>query len=307
MPAEAPSGRQFEIHHGDQRAVIVEVGATIREYTVGQATVLDGFDASAMADGGRGQPLLPWPNRLADGQYEFDGQALQLPIDELSRRNASHGLTRWLSWRVTNHQQHQVTLSHVIHPRPGYPFTLALEIEYALSEMGLAVQTTAHNRGTRALPYGAGFHPYVTVGTPRIDHALLKLPARSVLAVDERLIPTGDRRDVSGTELDFRTARVIAEQRIDACFADLQRDPDGRTRVELCRQDSQRAVTLWMDDAFKYIQVFTGDTLAPHRRRQSIAIEPMTCPPNAFRSGVDLVRIEPEQRHTGGWGIFTTR
>src|SRR6266566_1670014 len=123
---EAPSGRQFELTAGQQRAVIVEVGGGLREYAVDGQPLLDGYAIDAMADGGRGQPLLPWPNRLADGRYVFGGRTLQLPIDELERRNASHGLTRWQNWNVLEQAADRVRLGLVVHPRPGYVFTLAL-------------------------------------------------------------------------------------------------------------------------------------------------------------------------------------
>src|SRR5258707_11457460 len=100
---EAPSGRQFELRSGRQRAVVVEVGGGLREYEVDGQPVLDGYGVDAMADGGRGQPLLPWPNRIADGQYEFGGTRLQLPIDEVSRHNAAHGLTPWGNWDAPPH------------------------------------------------------------------------------------------------------------------------------------------------------------------------------------------------------------
>jgi len=301
--AEPPSGQQVELRHGSQRAVIVEVGGGVRAYSVDGRAVLDGFAVDRMADGGRGQPLLPWPNRLADGQYTWDGRQLQLPIDELGRRNASHGLTRWLSWSIASQSDHSVTMRHVIHPRPGYPFTLAVEIVYELGESGLVVRTIAHNIGSEALPFGLGFHPYLTVGTPSIDVAQLRLPAAEVLDVDERMLPTGSRRSVANTEIDFRVARCIGTQRLDHCFSGLERDSDGHARVVLCAPADGVVASLWLDSSFKYVQVFTGDTLAEDRRRRGIAIEPMTCPPNAFRSGTDVVRIEPDQTFTSVWGI----
>src|SRR5262249_2698933 len=158
---------------------------------------------------------------------------------------------------------------------------LALEIEYILSDEGLSVLTSAHNRGAQALPYGVGFHPYLTVAGGRIDASTLRLPARRVLDVDERLIPTGNERDVDGTDIDFREDRAIGTQTLDPCFTDLVRDVDGLARAVLYAADGRRSVTLWLDQSFHYLQVFSGDTLAAERRRCGLALEPMTCPPNA--------------------------
>src|SRR5689334_1443360 len=145
---EPPTGAQFEIRYAGQRAVVVEVGAGLREYAVNGHAVLDGFAVENMPDGARGQPLLPWPNRLADGRYNFNGRAHQLPIDEIGRNNASHGLTRWLNWTLVSHTDSRVELQHTIHPRPGYPFTLALRLVYAVDANGLSITTQAQNLGT---------------------------------------------------------------------------------------------------------------------------------------------------------------
>jgi galactose mutarotase-like enzyme len=177
-------GEAYQITCGAQRATVVEVGAALREWQVGELPVLDGFSRDERAEGGRGQPLLPWPNRIRDGQYEFNGQTHRLPIDEVPHNNAIQGLTRWLSWLLMQHTTSCIRPGLTIHPRPGYPFVLMLEIAYLLGDGGLRVQTTARNAGDRALPFGAGQHPYLTVGTPQIDDASLLLVAGSHLEMD---------------------------------------------------------------------------------------------------------------------------
>ena len=184
MPSEPPSGQQVELRAGAQRAVVVEVGGGLREYEVDGQPVLDGYPVDAMVRGGRGAPLLPWPNRLADGAYEFDGQRLQLPIDELAHHAAIHGLTRWRSWTVTTAEVDRASFETTVRPQPGYPFTLGLRISYQLAHSGLTVQTTATNRGTQRLPFGAGQHPYLTVGTPLVDTAVLATSATTRVELD---------------------------------------------------------------------------------------------------------------------------
>jgi aldose 1-epimerase len=304
MANQPPSGRQLEIRHANQRAVVVEVGGGLREYDFDGQPILDGYPLGRMADGGRGQPLLPWPNRLLDGQYEFDGQHLQLPLEEVARHNAIHGLTRWLNWTAVEHARDRVRLALSVHPRPGYPFTLQLSIEYSLSEAGLSVHTTAHNVGQRRLPFGAGQHPYLTVGTPLVDAAVLRVPAARRLQLDpQRLIPTGQLVPVQDSELDFRKLQPIGPAILDACFTDLERDADGLARVVLGDPASGRAAVVWMDSQYRYVQAFSGDTLSPERRRRGLAVEPMTCPPNAFRTGTDLIVLQPEETITLSWGI----
>lgn len=301
-----PTGTQWEIRHGAQRAVAVEVGAALREYAIDDQPILDGFLKEHMPDGARGQPLLPWPNRLADGRYEFGGQSLQVPIDEVARNNASHGLTRWLNWRLIAQSDSRVELGLVVHPRPGYPFALGLNITYLLDAAGLTVHTSAQNLGPEALPFGAGQHPYFTVGTATVDTALLRVPAETRLEVDEqRRLPTRRRLPVDGTEFDFRGARPIGAMQLDDCFTELTRGHDGRAQVNFSAPDGRRKLTVWMKDPYRYVQVFSGDTLAPARRRQGLAIEPMTCPPNAFRTGTDVITIEPGASIELEWGVTT--
>ena len=261
--------------------------------------MVDGYEADELAASGRGQLLIPWPNRIEDGTYEFDNRRHQLPLDEPERQNAIHGLVRWSAWRIAERETDSAALEYVQHAQPGYPFSLALRVEYRLSDNGLTVQTTATNIGAETAPYGMGAHPYLAVGGGLVDAAELKVPAGSVLEANERGIPVG-AAPVQGTDLDFREMRAIGAMKLDHGFTDLEGGPDGLARVELTADGRQ--TTLWVDDAYPYLMVFTGDTL-PDGGRRSVAVEPMTCAPNAFRSGDGLIRLEPEQTHTGTWGI----
>ncbi len=296
----APSGEQFEIAFGDQRAVVVEVGGALRAYAAAGKDVVDGYEFDEMATAGRCQVLIPWPNRLEDGTYEFDSGGLQVPLDEPEHSNAIHGLVRWNAWTASEREPHRVVMEHVLRPQPGYPFTLSISIEYALGDAGLRVETTATNGGSDTCPYGCGFHPYLTVGTTFVDRAILRAPGRTVLRCDERGIPTGSA-PVDSTEYDFREPRQIGAMKLDHGFTDLDRDPDGIARVELRHPDEQHAVTLWVDQSYPFLQLFTGDL--PDVDRRGLAVEPMTCPPNAFRSGESLIRLTPGESFTSVWGI----
>ena len=286
--------------HGAHRAVVVEVGGGLREYTVDGAPVVDGYGAEEMCNGGRGQTLIPWPNRLAGGRYEFGGDTLQLPLTEVGKNNAIHGLTRWANWTVASSSPSSAVLVHQLHPQPGYPFALDCRLEYALSDTGLTVHTVTTNAGDRPCPYGTGAHPYLTAGTDTVDGATLQAPGRRYLPVDGQGIPTGTT-DAEGTPYDFRTPRSLDGALLDHCYTDLERDADGIAAVVLSGPD--RAVRLWFDAASPYLQVFTGDTLPSSRRRQGLAVEPMTCPPDAFRTGDGLLVLEPGQTVTTTWGI----
>jgi aldose 1-epimerase len=297
--AVSPSGEQVELVFGEQRVVVVGVGAGLRTYSVGGRPVLDGYGDDEICSSGRGQLLVPWPNRIEDGRYELEGRTHQLPLDEPERQNAIHGLVRWSQWSVAEREPGRAVLVHLLYPRPGYPFALELRVEYSLSEDGLTVRTEATNVGAGTAPYGAGSHPYLTAARYGVNGVELQVPARTVLVSDERGLPVG-RAAVADAGLDFREPSPIGARKLDHCFTDLERDGDGRARVRF------GSTTLWADESYPFLMVFTGDGL-PDVERRSLAVEPMTCAPNAFTTGDGLVRLEPGEAHAAAWGIWPTR
>jgi aldose 1-epimerase len=297
-----PSGEQFEIAYGDQRATIVEVGGGLREYSVGGSPVLEPYPLDAVCDGAHGAPLIPWPNRLADGRYSFGGTEHQLALTEPENRNAIHGLLRWRNWRLGDRAADRVTVTTRLHPLTGWPFTLDVAITYSLGDGGLTVETRAANLGDGPCPFGAGQHPYLSAGGGAIDDCTVELRAGVRILTDpERGLPVGSE-PVAQTEYDFRSARTVGGLEVDDPFAELERDRDGLAAVRLGRPDGATA-ELWADAAYPYIQLYTGDTLAPPRRRRALAAEPMTCPPNALQTGEGVVRLEPGASHVGRWGV----
>jgi aldose 1-epimerase len=305
MASGPPSGRQYVITYRNQQATITEVGACLRSYSVEGRDVLDGYSEQEMCSVARGTPLLPWPNRLQDGQYEFMGQRYQTAITEPSKQNAIHGLTRWMNWSGEQSADDRVLMSLLLHPQEGYPFSLSLRIEYQLDDGGLTVRTTGSNVGDKALPYGAGQHPYLYLGSDRIDEDRFRLPALLRMEVDGRQIPTGRLIQVKDTEYDFLETRLIGKTQLDTAFTSLVPDADGLTRIIMETADRGRRLTFWMDRAYGYLMAFTGDTIPDvGRRRRGLGIEPMTCAPNAFRSGLGLIRLEPDKSTQSSWGIF---
>jgi aldose 1-epimerase len=250
-----PSGEQFELAAGTHRVVVVEAGGGIREWE----GVLFGYGAGEMCSSGRGQVLAPWPNRLAAGRYDWEGAELQLPVTEVATGSAIHGLVRWASWHAVEREPARVVLEHVLHPQPGYPFSLGLRVEYRLAATGLTVRTEAENVGGRECPFGVGHHPYVAAPTGRVDDLLLE---------GERV---GDRQ------------------------LDVTRHVPGGWRIEVGE------VVVWADGGWPWQQVFTGDL--PEVGRRGLAVEPMTCPPQAFRTGEDVIRLASGEGWSGEWGI----
>ena len=297
----APSGDQYEISAGGYRAVVTECGGTLRLLEHEGHPLLDGFDEDEMAYGGRGQLLVPWPNRVRDGAWSFGGRELQLPLSEPARRNASHGLVRWAAWSVEEHTTHSVSLTYRLMAQSGYPWTLDLRVVHDLSADGLTVTQSATNLAGEPAPYASGAHPSLSVGTGPVDGWELTLPAATRAVVDERLIPVGHEA-VDGTPYDFRMARPVRDVAFDDGFTDLVRDGEGTATVVVADPATGRSVALWADRRHRWFQVFSADDV-PGRARRSLAVEPMTAPADAFRSGRDLVVIAPGEDFSASWGI----
>lgn len=298
-----PTGAQWRLTYGEQSAVVVQLGGALRAYAVNGRPLLDGFSAGSAVTGGRGQLLVPWPNRVGGGRYRFGDSDLRLPLTEPEVGNAIHGLLRWTLWKLLARTEDAVLIGTTLCPQPGYPFLLEVRAEYRLGPDGLETAVHATNTGTTPAPYGVGQHPYLTVGTDRVDSVLLTVPARYLLRTDARGLPIG-QESVDGTPYDFRTARPIGDLRLDTAFTGLDRASDGLAVVRLSRPSGLGGVDLWLGEGTRWVQVYTGDTLAePGRRRRGLAVEPMSCPPDAFRSGTDLTVLEPGATHVLRWGL----
>jgi aldose 1-epimerase len=295
-----PSGDQFRISHEGHLATVTQVGAALREYSVDGRDVVVPFGVDEVSPVFNCAVLLPWPNRLRDGSYEYDGVTHQLPITEPARNTALHGLAAWERWSVVEHSGSAVTLELELVPRPGYPFQLVAQIRYALSDAGLEVTLDVTNVGASTAPYGCGFHPWLSTGGANLDECTVRLDARTRVTTDERLLPTGTE-PASGT-FDLREPRSAAGLDLDDAYVDVVRDGDGLSWAHLSAPDG-RTSAVWMDESQDVWQVCSGDHIDPARRRMGLAAEPMTCVADAFRTGERLVHLAPGERHAVRWGM----
>lgn len=295
----ALSGRHLTIIDGDQRVTITEVGAALHAYVAGQRVICPSHPDDELPPKASGAILVPWPNRVAGGRYIFDGIAQQLPLTEPDKHNAIHGFGRWDRWTATSEADSSVTLALDIVPQKGYPFEIAAAVTYSLDEDGLTVTMTAENIGSVAAPFGAGAHPFLTTGGTPLDGVDLTVPADARIVVDADAIPIGVAPADGDDALD---GRPLGARRFDAGFSAV-RFIDDRAVATLTADGA--STDLWWDRAFPFTQVFTVDDLGG--TGPAVAIEPMTCPANAFNSGEALVVLNPGDRWTGTWGIRPRR
>jgi aldose 1-epimerase len=290
----AITGRLIELSAGDYRATVAEIGAGLASLTHADRPLSSPWPPGVLPPMSGGAVLIPWPNRIRDGEYSFDGHDYQLPLSEPAQHNASHGLVRWVRWQVSEHSPSAVTFSHELVAQTGYPFELSLQIRYSLAaESGLTVLVTARNVGEHAAPFGAGFHPYLDLDGLDLDHAEVEIPAATMLMTDERQIPV-QHIGVHGTPYELTPLRPLGTLRLDHGFTDLT---GSRATVRL----GQHVSELWWSKEFTVLQVFTP----PVQRfgRTAIAIEPMTCPADAFNSGEGLIELAPGQDWSAQWGL----
>jgi len=299
----AVSGEEYVITHGSAHARVTQVGATLRSYTVDGDEVIDGFGVDERARDGRGQVLAPWPNRLTDGYYRYGGHECQAPLNEPRRHDAIHGLVRWLDWSPIVQDTSSVTLSCAVRPQPGYEWPLILDVTYGLDASGLTVSMRAANAGRQRAPFGVGFHPYLTVGAASIDGLELIVPASAYLDPDASSEQPA-MAPVAMTPRDFTQPRHVGTIQLDTAFGQLVRGDDGRAVARLSNPIDGRSVELWVDEQYRYLMVYTGEHVwEPERRRTAVVVEPMTCPVDAFRSGVDLIELDPGETWLGRWGL----
>lgn len=297
------SGRQTTLVHGGYRAEIAAVGASLRSLTVDGRNLTVPFEADSIRPVYRGAILAPWPNRVVDGRYTFDGVERQLPLTEPARGHALHGLLAWARWEVVEATDATVRLEADVVPSDGYPFPLTIAVTYSLDDRGLTTTVEATNTGEAGAPYGTAPHPYLSAGAGHVDDWTLALPAAEYLEVTpDRLIPVATRPVTEHADFDFRSARPIGDLFVDHAFTALERDAGDRARVTLTAPGGTGVQMTWGAE-LPWVQVHTADRPEPELNRLGLAVEPMTCPPGAFDSGIDLVRLEPGQTHTASWTI----
>jgi aldose 1-epimerase len=291
---------ELEITRGRMRGSVNIVGAGLCAFEVGGVPYVETYgDEPPM---GAGAVLVPWPNRVAGATWSQNGETHTLEATEAVRGNAIHGLVRHASWTVVSQEDGSVTLGVDVDEEQGWPFPFRTTISYALSEEGLTVEHTVVNRGERPMPFGVGTHPYPRPGNTDVDECVLTLAARTVLPVDlDTMIPNGSPIDVTGTDYDFGVGRPLRDVELDTAFGGCEPGADGFVRHSVTNKDGS-GVEVWAESDFRWVQVFTPDEF-PGKGARAVAIEPMTCPPDALNSGVDLKWLAPGETWVGRWGI----
>jgi aldose 1-epimerase len=297
------AGELFEISSGNRRAVVTEQGAALfRVEWDGRQLLHSPADDGFASHGCYGQHLMPWPGRVPDGLYQYEGERYQLAVTDHVTMAAIHGWTRCATWHVVEHGPGHLTLQCRMFAQPGYPFPFEYELSYRWLPDSLEVSAAARNIGSRTAPFGYGAHPYFTLGAPRVDDGILQVPASRYFRYDHTLVPTGPPVPVDGTEFDFRQGRPIGATVLDVTLTGLARDQEGGAVISFRAPDGSICLTLRYYEPLGYVQLYSGDTL-PEHRREGLAIEPNTCPPNAFNNGLGLLHVDAGRSARVRWTL----
>jgi aldose 1-epimerase len=306
--------KELLLTHGEHRVLLSTWGASLRRYyrldpqSQRERDMLWGYSGTANKKGGQGDVLIPFPGRVQAGRYHFEGQEFELPRNDKDGPNAIHGFVRSQLWQLTHQTdttaRFRFRLEAAVYRDRGYPFTLEIELTYVLGAQGLVCECRIQNLGTGNAPVGVGFHPYFVVGTASIDEAEVMVPANRLVEFGTDLLPTGQLPSVDGTPWDFRAPKLIGKSHFNHCYTDMIRDSDGMTRIVLRNPTAGNSLVVWMDGAYSYLVVYTGDTIPAPHARQALAIEPMTCATDAFNHpGWGLMVLAPGEIFKGRFGI----
>ena len=303
----SPMGEHYELQATlggrRQRAVVTEIAASLRALEIDGVALLQDYPAQSGPPSCAGWVLVPWPNRVADGKWSYDGVPQQLEITEPGNGNALHGLLSGAAYSVAHRTADSITLAADVTPAPGYPFELATAVRYQLTADGLLVTHSLTNTGSRAAPVAVGAHPFLKLGAVPTEDLTLFINADTHIEVDERLNPTGATTAVRGTRHDFRAGQRVGDVALDDAWSDVRREPDGSSLHYLEAPDGSQ-VQLFMDASFGYVQAFTTSVFPSDGGLvTAVAVEPMTAPADALNSGEGLRWLAPGETWHLSWGI----
>ncbi|NMN00437.1 aldose epimerase [Bifidobacterium sp. DSM 109958] len=293
------TGQQYSIAFGDYKAVVTELGATLRKLTYKGKDVIVPLGPDDPVTCCHGQILVPFPNRIKGGEYTFEGRTYTLPIDEHERNNAIHGYGYRSFWTLEELTETSVTQSWRVPYLLGYPFDVIVTAKRELTADGLEMTISATNNGDSDAPWALAIHPWLANGFggygDEIDghnaQCRLTIPADTHVTIDENLIPTGTE-PVDGTKYDLRNGELLVNQPFDDAWTDVHHDENGRVTATFVRPDGL-TVHVGGDETVTSFQVCTGTGFPAYKHPAGTAVEPQTAYANAFNTGNQLIVIKP--------------
>ncbi len=269
---------------GNVNELVLRKGDRLHELIAGDKTIeeLSGIDGNAF----RGAKLSPFPNRVNKASYFFKGK--QYPLSPNNFPHALHGLLwnvpfEFKGQELKNEFASITLVKQYKNEQAGFPFHYSIEIEYTLQPNSFSARTTIVNTSLESILMGDGWHPYFSTGLS-IDTLKLHLPSSKRLVLDDFLIPTGTYSKDDRFLVPMNLDGIV----LDHCFE--VEAIDGVVETQLIDETKNITVTIFQKtgkQGYNFIQVYTPPN------RKSIAIEPMSCAPDAFNNEKGLTILAP--------------
>jgi len=293
---------------GEFVSILPCLGGSINQMTLNNKgnliKIMDGYSSIRDAEKNltssfKGSNLFPFPNRIADGKYNFNNQVYQLTLNFPQENNAIHGLLFDEEFKIVDKQDgatgSMLILEYEAKEAKGYPFRYYFKTLYRLRENnGFECEIQVTNLMDHPIPVAHGWHPYFKLGESQINDLQLQFQAKNILKVDKRNIPTGE--SISYNK--FNKLTTILDINLDNCFR--LSEENERAETIIMNKSSDFGYKIWQETGsykYNYLQIYTP----PHRK--SIAIEPMTCIPDAFNNKEGLIILSPSESFSVIWGI----
>jgi aldose 1-epimerase len=292
---------------GEYLSVLPEVGGMLHclelEFSGKLIPVLDSYKNAdelelTLTNTYKGSNLFPFPNRIDGGKYTFEGKENLLDINFPHEKNAIHGLIYnqpfEVSKRKVSEEEAFLELQYISDGKlKGYPYKFELLVQFELNNEGIRVNTIVTNKSDSNIPVGNGWHPYFVL-FDKANEAELSFPSKEYYAVNDRMLPTGNTTEYR----DFNSIKNLGTIHFDTCFSI---DGHGKQVETIIKNKTLHAgLSVWQEtgnNKFNYLQIYTP------LDRSSIAIEPMTCLPNAFNNGTGYTVLKPKEVFSAAWGV----
>ena len=262
--------------------IFPNLGGSIQELIIDDIDIIKGIslDESGISEylaKYQSAVLFPFPNRLEDGRYTFDGKSYEFPINNSETNNAIHGFLHDKAFEVAAISNNILKLQYNDRINKSFPFNYSFGLVYTLSRDQIKIQFSIENNGEHSLPFGLGWHPYFQLDT--IEGSTLQFSADKKYTTTERLLPNGFE--------EYNNSIIqIDKVSLDTAF--------NLTAPTVTLKTASYELRLQTPEDC-YLQIYTPPD------RQSIAIEPMTCIANAFNNGIGLKTVLPGEKYT--WDI----
>lgn len=301
----------IKLHYKNQVLVIDQLGGGIKQYYLEfegkKKEIIHGYENDTQKVGSMGDVLFPFPGRVENSEYEFNGNKYKLSGLRLKDGHALHGFAKYALWEIISKTDSFVSLSFKMtreeYKGKGFPFSLSLNLVYSLSEKGLTCKAEVVNSGKESAPFGLGFHPYYSLGVSKVDYLSLQITAGKLVEFSPSLKPTGKLLDFKDGELDFSSRKAIGNIIIDNCFSNLSFNDSGINETILSSDDLR--IKIWQDQNLPYLQLYSADTIGEENYRIGLAIEPQTCTGFALNMpDMGLMILQPKENFNTSWGVF---